>query len=188
MRKVILFVNVTLDGFLAGPGGELDWMRPDPELNKALTDELRAEVDTILSGRVAHHAFDANFRAEAASPASPPGLVDFANWMTGTPTVVFSRTLSAVRDGARLATAGIPGEIASLKAQPGQGMVLFGGVSTAQQFVQHDLVDEYWIKLYPTALGAGQPLFTDLKQRADLNLVQSRAHDSGILTLRYLPA
>jgi dihydrofolate reductase len=188
MRKVILFVNVTIDGYLAGPGGELDWMLPDPEMNKTLTDELRAEVDTILAGRVVHQAFDANFRAEAADPASPPGLVDFANWMIDTPKVVFSRTLATAGAGARLATADIPEEIASLKAQPGQGMVLFGGVSTVQQFVQHGLVDEYWMKLYPAALGAGQPLFTDLKQRANLSLVQSNAHDSGILTLRYLPA
>jgi dihydrofolate reductase len=188
MRKVILSVNVTIDGYLAGPAGELDWMLPDPEMNKTLTDELRAEVDTILSGRIAHQAFDANFRAQAADPASPPDLVDFANWMIDTPKVVFSRSLSTAGAGARLATADIPGEIASLKAQPGKGMVLFGGVSTVQQFVQHGLVDEYWIKLYPSALGAGQPLFTDLKQRANLSLVQAKAHGSGIVTLRYLPA
>ncbi len=66
-------------------------------------------------------------------------------------------------------------------------MVLFGGVSTVQQFVQHGLVDEYWIKLHPAALGAGQPLFTDLRQRANLSLAQSKGHDSGIVTLRYLP-
>jgi hypothetical protein len=99
MRKVILFVNVTIDGYLAGPGGELDWMLPDPEMNKTLTDELRAEVDTILAGRVVHQAFDANFRAEAADPASPPGLVDFANWMIDTPESSRSGTCPPDRAG-----------------------------------------------------------------------------------------
>lgn len=189
MRKVILFVNVTIDGYLSGPNGELDWMMvPDPEMNQTLTDELRAEVDTIVSGRIAHQALDANFRAQAADTASPPALVDFAHWMIKTPKVVFSRSRCDVGENARLATADIPEEIAALKAQPGKGMVLFGGVDTVQQFVQHGLVDEYWIKLYPSALGEGRPLFTDLQQRLNLTLVHSKAYDSGIVTLRYTPA
>jgi dihydrofolate reductase len=188
MRKVILFVNATIDGYLAGPSGELDWMLPDPAMNQQLTDELRGEVDTILIGRVIYHAFDQNFRAEAANPASPPGLVDFANWMIDTPKVVFSRTLSDVNEGDRLAKADLADEVAALKAEPGKAMVLFGGVATAQQFVRHGLVDEYWIKAYPIALGAGQPLFTDLEQRANLTLTHAQAHDSGIVTLRYVPA
>jgi dihydrofolate reductase len=148
MRKVILFVNATIDGYLAGPGGELDWMLPDPDMNQQLTDELRGEVDTILSGRA----------------------------------------LTEVNDGDRLAKGELPDEVASLTAEPGKGMVIFGGVNTVQQFVRHGLVDEYWIKTYPIALGAGQPLFTDLEQRANLKLTQAKAHDSGIVTLRYLPA
>ncbi len=188
MRKVILFVNATIDGYLAGPAGELDWMLPDPEMNQEFTDVLRDRVDTILTGRNAYHAFEEHFRAQAVDPASPPGLVDFANWMIDTPKIVFSRTLSTVSESSRLATGDIPDEIASSRRQPGKDMVLFGGVSTVQQFIEHGLVDEYWIKVYPVALGAGQPLFPNLKHRANLTLVHSKAYDSGILTLRYLPA
>lgn len=190
MRKVILFVNATIDGYLAGPDGELDWMltRHDPVMNAEFTDAVRERVDTILTGRNAYQGFEENFRAQAADPASPPGLVEFSNWMINTPKVVFSRTLSAVSESSRLATADIPAEVASLRRQPGKDMVLFGGSTTVQQFVQHGLVDEYWIKLYPVALGAGQPLFTDLSPSANLKLVYSKAYDSGILTLRYEPA
>lgn len=188
MRKVILFVNLTLDGQLAGPNGELDWMLPDPEMNQELTGALRAEVDTILTGRNFHHAAEENFRAQAADPASPPALVDFANWMVETPKVVFSRSLAGAGEGSRVAGGDLGQEVASLKQEPGRGMVLFGGVQIAQQFVQRALVDEYWIKLYPIALGAGQPMFTDLRDRASLRLVDCRAWGSGILTLRYVPA
>jgi dihydrofolate reductase len=173
MRDVILFVNLTLDGMLAGPNGELDFMKPDPAMNTELTTELRGRVDTILEGRVIHHAFEANFRAEAADPASPPELVDFAHWMLDTPKVVFSRST----------TPDLAAAVAELKAKPGRDMVLFGGVATARSFVELDLVDEYWIKLYPTAIGAGQPLFGG--RRVELDLLQARAHDSGITTLRY---
>jgi dihydrofolate reductase len=188
MRNVIVYVNLTLDGHLAGPAGELDWMLPDPELNIAMSGELRARVDTILTGRTFHHGIEQNFRAEATDPASPAELVDFATWMISTPQVVFSRSLPEVAAPHRIAGPDLAAAVATLKALPGKDMVLFGGVSTVQQFVQAGLVDEYWIKLYPTALGAGQPLFTDLKQRAGLKLVESKAWESGILTLRYLPA
>ncbi|WP_410666802.1 dihydrofolate reductase family protein [Amycolatopsis sp. cmx-4-68] len=185
MRNVIAYVNLTLDGHLAGPAGELDWMLPDPELNIALSGELRSRVDTILTGRNFHHGIEQNFRAEAADPASPPELVDFATWMTSTPQVVFSRSLSSVAAPHRLAGPDLAAAVAALKTLPGKDMVLFGGVSTVQQFVRMDLVDEYWIKLYPTAIGAGQPLFTE--RRTELELAESQAWKSGILTLRYLP-
>jgi len=172
MRKVILFVNITLDGFLCGPDGELDWMLPDPEMNIEFTDAMRARVDTILSGRVAHEQLQANFRAQAADPASPPALVDFARWMIDTPSVVFSR--SGAGD--------LVAEVEALKALPGKDMVLFGGAGTAQEFARQGLVDEYWLKVYPVALGAGRPLFTE---RTSLTLKESKTWDSGIVTLRY---
>lgn len=189
MRNVILVANVTLDGCLAGPAGELDWMLPDPEMNTRFTAELRAEVDTVLAGRKAYHALHDAFSQQAAHPDSPAELVDFATWMVETPKIVFSRVgtdLIAPTD--RIATADIPDEIAAIKQQDGKGLVLFGGVETVQQFAQHGVIDEYWIKLYPVALGNGQPLFTELKDRARLTLVRSEAHASGIVTLRYRPA
>jgi dihydrofolate reductase len=186
MRKVIVFVNLTLDGYLAGPNGELDWMlsRPDERLNQELTDAMRERVDTILTGRNFYHGMEQNFRAQAADPASPPGLVEFANWIIDTPKVVFSHTLTEVSPVSRVA-ADIPKEVDALKAAPGKDMVLFGGVSTVQAFVHSGLIDEYWIKLYPVAIGAGQPLFPTA---VDLTSTGSVAYDSGIITLRYRPS
>jgi dihydrofolate reductase len=181
MRKVILYVNVTLDGFTAGPQGELDWMLPDPDMNHKLSLELRDRVDTILTGSTFYGAIHHHFSAQATDPASPPELADFATWMVQTPKVVFSRSLTEVGEDAQLA-ADLPAAVAELKAKPGKDMVLFGGSSTVQQFVDSGLVDEYWIKLYPVALGQGQPLATRL---TDLELVHAQTHGSGIVTLRY---
>jgi dihydrofolate reductase len=186
MRKVIVFVNLTLDGYLSGQNGELDWMlsRPDEKMNPEFTDAMRERVDTILTGRNFHFGIEQNFRAQAADPASPPGLVEFANWMVNTPRVVFSSTLTDVAQNITVA-ADIAKQVTALKALPGKDMVLFGGNSTTQQFVEHDLVDEYWIKLYPVSIGAGQPLF---RTPVDLTLIDSTTYDSGIITLRYRPA
>ena len=189
MRKVILAVNVSLDGYLEGPGGAIDWWTPDPEMNVEFTADLRADVDTMLFGRKAYHALNAAFSQQATHPDSPPELVDFATWMLDTPKVVFSRTRSdLLSPNDRLAGADIPEEVATLKQQPGKGLVLFGGSSTVQQFVQHRVVDEYRLKVYPVALGAGEPLFTDLKDRAGLALTHTKSYDSGIVTLRYQAA
>jgi dihydrofolate reductase len=188
MRAVILSVNITLDGFLAGHAGELDWMLPDPAMNQAVTDSLRERVDTILVGRNAYLGFERNFRAQAVDPASPPELVDFAEWMIRTPKVVFSNTLHRVSEVSRLATANIPDTVAALKAQPGADVVVFGGVDTARQFVEHRVVDEYWLKVYPVALGRGQPLFPDDIGRTHLALIDSQPWESGIITARYRAA
>jgi dihydrofolate reductase len=189
MRKVILVSNVTLDGAIAGPAGELDWMLMDHQLNVEFTERLRAEVDTMIAGRRAYHHLNEAFSAQATHPDSPPELVDFATWMVETPKLVFSRTLTTLLSPKdRLATEDIPAEIKAVKETEGKGLVLFGGVQTAQQFVRHNVVDEYWLKVYPVALGNGQPLFTDLPHRAGLKLTESKAYDSGILTLRYVPA
>jgi dihydrofolate reductase len=143
----------------------------------------------MIAGRKAYHQLNEAFSAQRNHPDSPPELVDFATWMVETPKIVFSRTLTGLLSPKdRLATADIPTEMKAVKETEGGGLVLFGGIETAQQFVRYGVVDEYWLKVYPVALGNGQPLFTDLLQRADLELMDSKTYESGIVTLRYVPA
>jgi dihydrofolate reductase len=186
MRKVIVYVNLTLDGHLCGPDGELDWMDPNPEMNQEFSDELRARVDTMLVGRNAHLGFEQHFSASAADPASPAGLVDFSKWMVDTPKVVFSSTLTEdeVSPVSRIGT-DVVAEVAALKAAEGGDIVAFAGVTLVNSLIEHGLVDEYWIKLCATAIGAGRPMFPS---RTPLRLVDSKAWGSGTLTLRYVPA
>ncbi|MDP9363926.1 MAG: dihydrofolate reductase family protein [Chloroflexota bacterium] len=189
MRKLILVVHTTLDGHMAGPRGELDWMVHDPRMNHEIWLDLRDSVETMLAGRNAYEGFEAHFRQQATDPESPPDLVDFATWIIYTPKVIFSRTLTSLRSTtSRLAEADISDEVASLKWQPGKDLVLFSGVSTVQSCVRHRLIDEYWIKLHPVAIGRGQTVFPDLGDRAGMTLIGSKTYDSGIVVLRYRPA
>jgi riboflavin biosynthesis pyrimidine reductase len=184
MRKVIVHVNLTFDGFLCAPDGGMDWMDTDPVMNAEFTDALRARVDTMLVGGNTHVGFEQHFGASAADPATDPGLADFSRWMVDTPKVVFSSSLTEVSAVSRLAT-DVPAEVAALKARPGRDIVAFGGVTLVGSLVEHGLVDEYWIKLVPTAIGEGRPLF---RERTALRLLDSKAWPSGTLTLRYAAA
>jgi dihydrofolate reductase len=185
MRKVVLFVDTSLDGFMGGPDAEMDWMVQDDEVDKEFTTGLRESVDTILTGRVAYQSFEGFWPAAATDPSSPPDLAELATWMLDTPKVVFSTTLDKVEmENTRLATAGIAEEVAKLRQEPGKDMVVFGGASTVQEFIKLGLVDEYRMKVHPVAIGGGLPVFKD---RVGLTLTKSKAYRSGVLGLYYEP-
>jgi dihydrofolate reductase len=188
MRRVILFVDTTLDGFMGGPAGELDWMVQDDEVDKDFTGHLRETVDTIFTGRRTYQSFEAFWPAAATDPSSPADLADFANWMLDTPKVVFSNTLENVgMRNSRLAAGGIAEEVARLKQEPGKDLVIFGGARTVQAFVKLGLIDEYRMKVHPVAIGDGLPVFTDLEGKLNLTLIRSKAYGSGVLGLYYAP-
>ncbi|SOD98005.1 Dihydrofolate reductase [Spirosoma fluviale] len=187
MRKVILFMHVSLDGFVCGPNGEQDWMTmDDDEVGHYLIPDLQKTVDTMLVGRVLYQGFASFWPTVTNNPETPPELVDFANWMNTTPKVVFSKTLTTVDwQNARLAKADVATEIATLKQQPGGDMVVFGGAEFVSSLAKLDLVDEYRIKLEPIVLGTGKALFKDVTERIKLTLTKAKSFDSGVVGLYY---
>jgi dihydrofolate reductase len=193
LGKLILFMVASLDGYVAGPKGELDWEVRDPEVGSVLVPEFQSTVQTIVIGRVLYEGFQQAWPAMAANPATPPPLAEFANWLEMTTKVVFSKGHPPVSwANSRLVTtaddAGVRTAISELKRSRPGDIVVFGGVRLAQTLARLRLVDEYRLKLQPVALGSGQPLFTDGASRANLKLVKSRAFSSGVLGLYYQPA
>jgi dihydrofolate reductase len=189
MRKVILFMVYSLDGFVGGPKGELDWESRDEEVSRQLVPEFLSTVDTMLLGRVLYQGFQQAWPAMAKNPASPKELVDFARWIEDTPKVVFSKTLGNVEwKNSRLVSVksddDIAKEVTKLKQQSGGDMVVFGGARFAQTLSGLGLVDEFRLKLQPVALGTGMPLF---KSRVNLKLIKSQAFKSGVVALYYQP-
>ncbi|GAB3955211.1 dihydrofolate reductase family protein [Spirosoma harenae] len=180
-------MHVSLDGFVCGPNNEQDWMTINqPEMGKLLTNEFRETVDTMLIGRVLYEGFASFWPAVPTNPATPPDLVDFANWMINTPKIVFSKTLKTVDwTNSRLAQHDLADEIAQLKQQPGGDIIVFGGAALAAELTAQNLIDEYRIKLEPIVLRAGKPLFTHGKERVKLKLTKSLAFSSGVVALYY---
>lgn len=193
MRKIILFMHVSLDGFIARQNGELDWVTmSDDDMGKYLITDLLSTVDTMLLGRVLYQGFEKAWPSIAADPSSPKDLVDLAHWIENSPKIVFSKTLEKVEwKNSRLIQVkdndGIANEVAMLKQQPGKDIVLFGGARMAQTFVQLGLIDEYRIKLEPVVLGNGKSLFEDIQDRMNLKLLKSKTFSSGVVGLYYQP-
>jgi dihydrofolate reductase len=188
MRKVILFVHMSLDGFMGGPEGELDWVLDDIESDVETTDAIQGRAGTIVLGRALYESFEGAWPARATDPSLTPELMIFAKWIVSTPTVVFSHGRPELAmDNARLATKDLAAEIADLRtADDADGdIVIFGGAGIVGQAVALGLVDEFWFRVHPVALGRGLAVFADTEHPVDLAPVWSKVYPSGVMGVRY---
>ena len=187
MRKVILSNLVTLDGFFAGPNGELDWFIVDEEGKKDAND-LLSKVDAILFGRVTYQLLADYWPAAATNPSTSKSDLEIADKMNNLPKIVFSKTLQEVKwNNSRLVKENIAEEISKMKQQPGKDMVIFGSGSIVTTFTQLGLIDEYRILVNPVVLGNGKPLFTGINDKQNLKLLKTKVLGSGIVILYYQP-
>ena len=178
MRKVILGMNVTLDGYVAGPNGELDWAfrTMSPDMGEWVTDLLRGS-DTILLGHTTY------LQQAATWPSQTGEMADLLNRHTK---VVFSSQLTALEwSNSRLASAGAAEEVARLKQQPGKNISVSGGATLAQSLFRLGLIEEYNLVVHPIVLGSGKPLFKDQSQPLTLKLVSAKTFTSGAIGLTY---
>lgn len=183
MRKIIVSNYVSLDGFFAGPNGEIDWFVWDEETAE-YSKELMGTIDTILFGRITYELM-ADYWPTPAAAAEEPVITNFMN---NTSKVVFSRTLEKVEwNNSRLVRENIAGEISKMKHQTGKDMVIYGSGSIVSLFAQSGLIDDYRIFVNPVVLGNGKPLFKGLKDRFKLKLLSTKVFKSGVVLLHYEP-
>ena len=188
MRKVIYSMSVTLDGFVAGPAGEIDWGGPDDELHRFHNDRVRAQSAQLLGRRLYETMLYWEDDAER-DPAATATMLDFAGIWRPLPKIVFSRTLSEVRGtNTRLATGSPAEEVARLKAEPVEGDIGIGGAGLAAELMAAGLVDVFDLFVAPVVLGAGTRYFPPLEHRIPLALVERREFAGGVQHLRYAPA
>jgi dihydrofolate reductase len=183
MRKVIYSMGVSLDGFIAGPKGEIDWSAPDEELHRFHNQQTR-KIGAHLCGRRLYQAMLPWETAEETR--STPQEQEFAGIWKAIPKVVFSTTLDKVEGNARLATNGVAEEVARLKEQPGEGVISVGGAGFASTLIKLGLVDEYRLFVSPAVLGGGTPYFPPFrKDRINLELIETRTFGSRVIYARY---
>jgi dihydrofolate reductase len=180
--KLIYAMGVSLDGFIAGPGGEIDWSAPDEELHRFHNQQAR-ELGAHFCGR---RLYEVMLYWETAG--QNPGLGEtereFARIWQALPKIVFSQTLDAVEGNARLARGGVAEELAALKEQGGKDLAV-GGAGLASTFIRLGLVDEYRLFVSPVVLGGGTPFFPPLQEKIDLELVETRTFASRVVYARY---
>ena len=182
MRKVIYSMGVSLDGFIAGPGGEIDWSAPDEELHRFHNERTR-ELGAQLCGRRLYEEMTYWETAEE-NPSAAEYELEFARIWKDLPKIVFSTTLEKVEGNARLVRDGVAEEVAKLKEQSGKDMAV-GGAGLASTLIELSLVDEYRLFVSPVVLGGGTPYFPALDERINLELVETRTFGSRVVHLRY---
>jgi dihydrofolate reductase len=182
MRKLIYSMGVSLDGFIAGPGGAIDWSAPDEELHRFHNQQAR-ETGVYLIGRRLYETMVFWETADERPSASEVEL-EFARIWKDTPKIVFSKTLEKVEGNATLARDSASEVVARLKEQPGKDLAV-GGAGLAATLIELGLVDEYRLFVSPVILGGGTPYFPALDERINLELVETRRFGSRVVYLRY---
>ena len=167
MRKVILWMQQSVDGFIEGPNGEFDWPIVREELHTYFNEQARA-LDTFLYGRRVYEMMASFWPYADTNPSSSAQTVAFSRTWKPMPKVVFSRTLQHAEWNTRVVGEKIAEEIRTLKEQPGKDMALFGGAEIAWSFMQLGLIDEYRLFVHPVVLGGGKRLFDGFEQSLDL--------------------
>lgn len=177
-RKIILDLAVTLDGFIEGKNGEVDWCIMDPEMG--FTNFLN-QIDTILYGRKSYYLWGQYI------PTIEDTDVEKEMWglVHSKEKYVFSKTQKGTNNKAVFINDVIPEEVNNIKNKPGKDIWLYGGASLITTFIDLGLVDEFRLSVHPVVLGEGKPLFIDIKQRLNLKLIHTRTFSSGVVQLIY---
>lgn len=179
MKKVILDLAVSLDGFIEGPNGETDWCIMDDDMN---FDGFLESIDTIFYGRVSYDAWG-NYQPEESSAAEEK---EFWKSIHAKQKYVFSGQ-NRTDFNAAFISSNIAEKVAELKKQDGKDIWLYGGAGLIKTFIQLNLIDVYRISVHPIALGSGKPLFENLKDRLELKLLTTHVFRSGVVQLIYEP-
>jgi dihydrofolate reductase len=179
MRKLKLQVQMTVDGYIAGPNGEMDWMvfNWDNELKKYVT-EISESFDCIILGRKLAQGFIPHW---ASNPEQ-----EGADKFNSTKKFVFTKTIDKSEwDNTILAKGDLVDEITKLKKQDGKDIIVYGGSTFVSALIKKGLVDEFHLFINPTAIGSGLTIFNELDSRQNLTLIKSISFDCGIVVLNY---
>ncbi|HWV66955.1 dihydrofolate reductase family protein [Chitinophaga sp.] len=186
MRKIVSFMHVSLDGFVAGPAGEMNWISVNDEIFDFAAQRTN-EADTALYGRVTYEMMDNYWPTAADKPNASKHDIEHSTWYKQVDKVVLSNTLKGLqKDKTTVISDDFQGKINALKQLPGREIIIFGSPGATQSLMQHQLVDEFWLFVNPILIGEGMPLFKGIREHVHLKLVASTAFpSSGVVCLHY---
>ncbi len=182
MRKVILNLAVSLDGFIEGPNGEIDWLVRDEKIDFAdILNEILNDKDMIFYGRISYDKWGNSNPGKNASRK----LTDAYNLMNSKTKYVFSKTKTGDNTNAIFINSHIKDTVLKIKQEQGKNIWLYGGAKIVTTFLNLDLIDEYRLAVHPVILGKGKPLFKNIKDRHKLTLVDVKGYESGVALMTY---
>ena len=185
MRKIISFMHLSLDGFAAGPNGEMNWIKVDEEIFDHVGKRI-SETDTALYGRVTYQMMENYWPTAGDEPDASKHDIEHSKWYNKAHKIVLSKTLQ----GADLANTtiisdSVADKLNEIKQQPGGEILLFGSPTATHSLIQRNLIDGYWLFVNPVILGRGVPLFADIQERIKLKLLNTRQFNAGVTALDY---
>jgi dihydrofolate reductase len=191
MRKVISFMHISLDGFVAGLNGEMDWIKVDEEIFDHVERRI-SEGDTALYGRVTYQMMENYWPTAADKPAATRHDIEHSKWYSKVHKVVLSKTMKDAGpiaiglSNTKVISDNLSDRINEIKQQAGEDILLFGSPTATHSLMQLNLIDGYWLFVNPIILGQGIPLFADIKDKIKLKLLTTRQFTSGVTELNYI--
>ena len=186
MKKLILFMHVSLDGFVAGPNGEMDWIRVDEEIFDYAA-RLTDHSDTALYGRITYEMMNAYWPTAGEQPEASKHDKHHSRWYNSVAKVVISNSMKSheITNTKIIGSENLLEEIQAVKRHGDMNIAIFGSPSASHALMRQGLIDEYWLFINPVLLGAGIPLFRDIRQKMDLKLEESKVFASGVIGAHY---
>ena len=185
MRRIVLSMHVSLDGFVAGAKGEMDWIKLDDEIFD-LVGRFTNEADTALYGRVTWEMMDSYWPNAGDTPNASKHDVEHSQWYNKVDKLVLTKTLRGRKaDKTKFISDNVFSEINSFKQAPGKNVMIFGSPTAAHSLMEYNLIDEYWLFVNPVLLGQGIPLFGIIKSRINLTSLETIFFRCGVTALHY---
>jgi dihydrofolate reductase len=185
MKKLIIAMHTSVDGFVAGPDGEMDWIHVDEEIF-SYTGGLTEQSDTALYGRVTFQMMENYWPAAGKQPGATKHDIEHSNWYNNVSKIVLSRTMQQPQSGnIEVIGRNVAEEIIRRKQGDGKNILTFGSPSAAHSLMQENLIDEFWLFINPVLIGKGIPLFKARGSRVNLKLLTSHMFSSGVTALHY---
>lgn len=185
MRKLILLIHASLDGFVAGPNREMDWIKVDEELFD-FVGKITDQADTALYGRTTYQMMESYWPTAGDKPNASKHDIQHSLWYKSVAKVIISNSIKGSDiPKVQIISSDIPGQIQHLKQQPGKNILILGSPTASHSLMQYNLIDEYWVFVNPILIGAGIPLFKNINDKVNLSLVRTHIFSSGVIGLHY---
>nr|WP_294900301.1 dihydrofolate reductase family protein [uncultured Pedobacter sp.] len=185
MKKIISFMHISLDGFVAGPKGEMDWIKVDEEIFDHVGKRIN-ESDTALYGRVTYDMMENYWPTAGDQPNASKHDIEHSNWYKNAHKVVLSKTMkNNDLKNTSIISNNLSENINKIKQQQGEEILLFGSPTATHALMQQHLIDGYWLFVNPIILGQGIPLFTNIKDKVKLKLLNTQQFTCGVTALNY---
>jgi len=185
MRKLVLFMHVSLDGYASDSNGGLGWIPYNEEIEK-YAEEVVAEVGSPVYGRTTYQLMEGYWPTVLDDPNASKHGLEHAKWVQNVKKIVISSTMDKAEwNNTMLIKDNIAEEIKALKEQPGKNLVIFGSPGAAKTLLELGLIDEFLLTICPVVLGSGKSVFGGGGEKIKLNLLSSRTFKSGIIAARY---